>query len=70
MGGKTLFRIGAVGTVIAAICCFTPVLPIVLGAIGLGGLTGLIYSDAVLIPVLLLFLALGGFGLWLTRRQN
>ncbi len=38
------------GTVAVALCCFTPVLVIALGAVGLGALTP--YLDYVLLPAL------------------
>ena len=49
-------RVGVVGTVVAAICCFTPVLVVLLGAIGLAGAVGLL--DYVLFPSLALFLGI------------
>jgi mercuric ion transport protein len=42
------------GTSAVAICCFTPILVLVLTAMGLGALTG--YIDYVLIPALVLML--------------
>ncbi|HAS24741.1 MAG TPA: mercury resistance system transport protein MerF [Vibrio sp.] len=62
MEDKTYFRIGIVGTVIAAICCFTPILIILLGTLGLSALA--IYLDAVLLPVLGAFVFLTIFALW------
>jgi hypothetical protein len=32
---KTLVRVGLVGTVLVALCCFTPILVILLGVAGL-----------------------------------
>ncbi|MEX0802532.1 MAG: mercury resistance system transport protein MerF [Candidatus Binatia bacterium] len=55
------------GSIIAAICCFTPVLVIALGFIGLAALTP--YLDYVLFPLLGLFLILTFYG-WLQRRKN
>ncbi len=40
MTNDSFLRIGIFGSVIAAVCCFTPVLLILLGAIGLAGLVG------------------------------
>jgi len=40
--------------VILALCCFTPILVILLGVIGLSAWVG--HLDAVLMPALLLFL--------------
>ena len=56
MKKKTLLKTGIIGTVLAALCCFTPVLVILLGAVGLSALTG--YLDVVLLPALGIFAAL------------
>ena len=62
MTDKRLFRVGVTGTVIAAVCCFTPVLVLTLGALGLSAwLTGL---DWVLFPALGLFASLTIFAGW------
>lgn len=50
MNDRTLVRTGTIGAIIAAICCATPVLVILLGAVGLSALTG--YLDYVLLPAL------------------
>jgi len=47
---------------VTAICCFTPILVVGLGIVGLGMLIP--YLDYVLLPALGLFLVLGAFGLW------
>ena len=65
MNHKLMFRTGLVGTVITAMCCFTPLLVLVFGAIGLSSLTG--YLDFVLLPLLLLFLVLT---IWAWRKQR
>ncbi len=52
---------GVVGTVVAALCCFTPILVVLLGVIGLGALSG--YLDYVLLPALAVFLGLTAYGL-------
>jgi mercuric ion transport protein len=51
---------------IAAICCFTPVLVVGLGVVGLAALTP--YLDYVLFPMLGVFLILAFYG-W-TRRSK
>ena len=61
--------IGVLGAEIAALCCFTGLLPFMLGVAGLSALTPVIYRDSVLFPVLGLSLLLLGVGLWRTRRQ-
>lgn len=52
---------GLTGSVIALLCCFTPLLVVLLGAVGLGALTG--YLDYVLLPALAVFLGLTVYGL-------
>jgi mercuric ion transport protein len=61
-----LLKFGFVGTVIAALCCFTPVLVVIFGVLGLSALTG--YLDFVLLPVLVFFIILTGVALY--RRSN
>jgi mercuric ion transport protein len=56
MSDSKLLGTGVIGAVIAAICCFTPVLVVVLGGVGLGALTG--YLDYVLLPALVFFVGL------------
>ncbi len=63
-----LLQIGVVGSIIAALCCFTPVLIILLGAIGLSSLTG--YLDIVLLPALAVFLVITGYALWKRNRAR
>lgn len=53
---KKTFVAGIVGTLIVLLCCATPILVILLGAVGLGAMTG--YLDYILIPVLVVFLGL------------
>jgi len=57
-----VLRAGIVGTVVAAICCFTPVLVVLLAAFGLAAWVG--WLDLVLLPVLVFFLATIGYGRW------
>ncbi|WP_339857378.1 mercury resistance system transport protein MerF [uncultured Nisaea sp.] len=57
-----LLKIGALGTVVTAICCFTPVLVVLMGAIGLSWATG--YLDLVLLPALVFFISIVGVALW------
>ena len=64
-----LFVLGLGGTLLAILCCFTPLLPIVLTALGLTGLLGVIYDDAVLLPILAGFLMLTGYALWRQKKQ-
>lgn len=65
MDNRTLLKTGIAGSVIAAVCCFTPILVILLGAVGLAALTP--YLDYVLWPALALLVGLTIFAL---RRQR
>lgn len=60
------FRFGVIGTVIAALCCFTPILVILFAAVGLSWAVG--YLDYVLLPALFIFSGLTIYALW--RRQR
>ncbi|MDN3519265.1 mercury resistance system transport protein MerF [Aquisalimonas lutea] len=66
MKDKTLLRTGIVGTVIAALCCFTPILVIAFGAVGLSAWLG--YADYVLLPALAFFIGLTAYALHRRRR--
>jgi len=63
-----LSRIGIIGTVIAALCCFTPVLVILFGVVGLGALIG--YLDYVLFPALFFFIALTVYAVWRNQKRK
>ena len=66
MKDGTLLKVGLIGTVIAAICCFTPFLVILLGAVGLSAWLG--WLDLVLLPALAIFLVITGYALWKRSR--
>ncbi|RMF00378.1 MAG: mercury resistance system transport protein MerF [Chloroflexi bacterium] len=59
-------KTGIIGAIIAALCCFTPILVILLGVVGFSALTG--YLDYVLFPALAFFIGLTLYGLW--RNNN
>lgn len=61
-------QVGIVGSLIAAICCFTPALVILLGAVGLSTMIG--YLDFVLFPALVIFLAITGYALWKRNKAG
>jgi len=61
------FKAGLWGSIIAAICCFTPVLVVGLGLIGLAVFTP--YLDYLLFPLLALFLLLTFYG-WLKQKRS
>lgn len=56
LDNSTLLRFGIGGTILAALCCFTPVLVVLLGVAGLGALIG--YLDYVLLPTLAIFVGI------------
>ncbi len=56
MKKNRLLMVGIVGAIVTALCCFTPILVVLLGAMGLAALVG--YLDYVLFPVLGVFLLL------------
>ena len=68
MNDKTLLRTGIVGSVVAAICCATPVLVIAVSAIGLAAVVG--WLDFVLFPLLAFFLGLTAYALVRRRRAE
>jgi mercuric ion transport protein len=57
---------GLGGSAIAALCCFTPILVIALGGVGLAAIVG--WLDLVLLPALAFFLGLTAYALWRRRR--
>ena len=69
MTHRTIFGVGVGGAIVAAICCVTPLLPWLLSAVGLSGMIGYVYRDDVLLPLVAVFLAIAGYGLW-RRRQT
>ena len=66
---RKLMGIGGVGAAVAALCCFTPLLVVSLGALGLSGLVGW-WLDLILFPALGLFLTLLGYGIYLRQRRT
>lgn len=66
MNDKTLLTTGIVGTILAALCCFTPVLVVLLSVVGLSAAIG--YLDLVLFPALALFAGITVYALW--RRKH
>jgi len=56
MKKSTLLKTGIIGSAITALCCFTPVLVILFGAVGLAAWVG--HLDAVLMPALIFFVGL------------
>jgi mercuric ion transport protein len=53
MNDKSLLKVGVIGTIIAALCCSTPVLVVLFGVMGLSAVVG--YLDYILLPALAVF---------------
>ena len=68
MENRKLLRIGGIGTVVTAVCCFTPILVVALSALGLVGTIA--YLDMVLFPVLFMFILLLSVALFTRMRRN
>ncbi|WP_370337569.1 mercury resistance system transport protein MerF [Parvularcula marina] len=65
---RSLLSVGIIGTIVAALCCITPVLVVLFGVIGLSAFTG--YLDYVLFPALGFFIALTLYAVWRRRRRQ
>jgi mercuric ion transport protein len=68
MNNDRVLKTGVIGSLIATLCCATPVLVILLGAVGLGWLVG--YADYVVLPGLVLCLGLVGYALWRKTKRT
>ena len=65
---KTLLRVSVIGTVLVALCCFTPILVVLLGTLGLTALTG--YLDYVLLPALVFSIGLTCYAVWRKEKHD
>ena len=65
---KTMLRVSVIGTVLVALCCFTPILVVLLGTLGLAALTG--YLDYVLLPALVFFIGLTCYAVWRKKKHD
>ena len=66
MEPNRLLKVGLAGTVLTAICCFTPLLVWLLAALGLSATLG--WLDYLLLPLLAFFLGLTATA-WLRGRK-
>ena len=64
---NTLLKVGLIGAAIAALCCFTPILVLLLGVVGLSALLGML--DYVLLPALIIFVGIIVYALLQQRRS-
>lgn len=65
MSNWNMLKIGIVGTVVTALCCFTPILVVLFGAVGLA--SAIAYLDIVLLPLLGVFIILTAWAYWKGR---
>lgn len=68
MNNRTLCGTGVAGTVIAAVCCFTPALVVILSALGLAA--WLRWADYVLFPALAISLVVSIYGFYRLRQEK
>ena len=68
MYNNRLLKTGIIGSALVALCCFTPVLVLLLGVLGLSAAVG--WLDLVLLPALAVFLAITGYALWKRSRAG
>ncbi len=65
---KKQLKTGIIGTVVAALCCFTPVLVVLFGVIGLSAWLG--WIDYVLFPALGIFVLITIYAVYQRSRQS
>ena len=65
MTNNSLLWTGITGATLAILCCATPLLVILFGAVGLSALTG--YLDYVLLPAIAIFTGIVICALWQRR---
>ena len=66
MQPRSLLRTGIIGTVVVLICCFTPVLVVLLGVVGLSAAVG--WLDYVLFPALAVFVVITIYAMMKVRK--
>ena len=68
MDDKRLLKTGIIGSAVMALCCFTPILVVLFGVVGLSAAVS--YLDLVLLPALAVFLTITGYALWKRSRRG
>jgi len=68
MKPQSLLRTGLVGSAVVGVCCFTPLLVVILAGAGLSAAIG--WLDWILLPALAFFLVMTGYALWLGWRRR
>jgi len=65
MTNDNLLRYGLIGTAVVALCCFTPILVLLFGVVGLSAIVG--WLDYVLFPALVVFVGVTIYAIWKRR---
>jgi len=68
MKRSTLLKTGITGAVVSVLCCFTPVLVVLFGALGFAAGVG--YLDYILMPSLLFFVGLIIYAVMREEREK
>lgn len=68
MNNRMLLQTGIIGTIVVALCCFTPLLVVLLSVVGLSAWLG--WLDAVLLPALALFIGITLYALFRKRCEK
>jgi mercuric ion transport protein len=67
MTRNRLLVFGTIGVILSALCCFTPILVVLLGVVGLSAFIG--YLDYVLLPAVLIFIGIVAYALVRKRHK-
>jgi mercuric ion transport protein len=70
MNDRKLLRGGVIGSVIAAICCFTPFLVVVFAALGISAWMGWWLDYFLLFPALAFFLGMTAYAIYRLKRNT
>ena len=68
MNNRKLLKTGATCSCVTAVCCFTPILVVLFGAVGWSAVVG--YLDYVLFPALAIFIAITVYALIMSSRAR
>ena len=69
MKNSKLLPVGLTGSLLMALCCFTPALVLLLGALGLSAFVGW-WLDLILFPAMGIFMAIAAYGFYQRKRAS
>jgi len=69
MKNNKYLPVGLTGTLLMALCCFTPALVLLLGALGLSAFVGW-WLDLILFPAMAIFMAIAAYGFYQRRHAS